>query len=392
MIRIAFPIYDAGWAGGLNYIKNLLFAISRLKQRRIEPCVIAGYTTDPALLSLYEPYAQIIQTRIFDEKSFSWFCHVLQGRLHGADTQLDHLLHKHQISIFSHYLVGVKRKAFYRTIGWIPDFQHLHLPEMFTAVELARRNLSYANIAARSDVVVLSSLDACNDFRRFAPAHANKARILHFVAQPDMRSSQEVNRDTIEKKFDFHGKFFYLPNQFWKHKNHRIVFEAVKLLKQQGRQVTILCSGHMNDSRNHGHIVQLAGFVKQNNLGEQIRFLGMIDFCDLTWLIRNCVAVVNPSLFEGWSTTVEEAKSIGKGMILSDLPVHREQNPLRSVFFDPRDPDQLAEVLWEVWNGSEGGPDVELEALAAADLGGRTQEFAQTYQDIVLELTGGIER
>jgi len=286
----------------------------------------------------------------------------------------------------------LKRKPFYRTIGWVPDFQHLHLPEMFTTAEIARRNKSYAKIADRCDAVVLSSMDACNDFRGFAPAHANKARILHFVAQPDMRSSQEVNRDTIENKFNFRGKFFYLPNQFWKHKNHMVVFEAVRLLKQQGRQVTLLCSGHMDDYRNRGHVAQLVEFVNKNNLREQIRLLGMIDFRDLTWLMRNCIAIVNPSLFEGWSTTVEEAKSIGKGMLLSDLPVHREQNPPRSVYFDPHDPDRLAGLLWEAWNSSEGGPDVELEARAAADLAGRTLAFARTYQDIVFELVEGMER
>ncbi len=36
-------------------------------------------------------------------------------------------------------------------------------------------------------------------------------------------------------------------------------------------------------------------------------------------------ALINPSQFEGWSTTVEEAKSLGVKMLLSDLEVHKEQ-------------------------------------------------------------------
>lgn len=391
MIRVAFPIYK-GWAGGLNYIKNLLFAISKLDQRRIEPFVMAGYETDPALPAMYEPYARIIRSRMFDDKSLPWLCHMAQRRLFGLDTQLNHLIRKHDISILSHYSSGLKRNPHYRTVGWIPDFQHLHLPDMFSAAEIVRRNKRYSEIAARSDIVVLSSMDACNDFHRFAPSHVSKARILHFVAQPDMRPSLEVNRDTIEKKFGFRGKFFYLPNQFWKHKNHLTVFEAVRRLKQQGRQITLLCSGYMDDFRNRGHIEELVEFVNRNNLGEQIVFLGMIDSGDLTWLMRNGIAIINPSLFEGWSTTVEEAKSIGKGMILSDLPVHREQNPPQSVYFDPRNSDRLAELLWDAWNAGEGSPDVEMEARATAGLEGRTLAFARTYQDIVLEVAEGIRR
>ncbi len=389
MIRIAFPAYNTGWTGGINYIRNLLIAISGLEQRRIEPFVLAGYKADSALLSLYEPYARIIQARMFDEYSFSWFRHQVQERFFGVDTQLENLILKHRIDILSHYPVGLKSKAFYRTIGWIPDFQHLHLPEMFSAADIAGRNLIYTNIAERCDAVVLSSNDAFNDFLNFAPCSVNKARILPFVAQPDMTTSQEAARSTIENKYDIRGKFFYVPNQFWKHKNHLVVFEAVKLLKQRGCHVTVLCSGHMEDYRNRGHVKQLVRFVDQNSLAEQIRFLGVIDYCDLTWLMRNCIAIINPSLFEGWSTTVEEAKSIGKGMILSDIQVHREQNPPKSVYFSPSDPDRLAGLLRDFWNCGEGGPDFELEAQAAADLGRRTLNFAQTYLGIVLEVEAG---
>lgn len=46
-------------------------------------------------------------------------------------------------------------------------------------------------------------------------------------------------------------------------------------------------------------------------------------------LMKHAIAIINPSLFEGGSTTVEEAKSLLKVIILSGIPVHREQNPRR---------------------------------------------------------------
>ena len=69
------------------------------------------------------------------------------------------------------------------------------------------------------------------------------------------------------------------------------------------------------------------------------RPLGVVPYRDMLGLMRHAVAVINPSLFEGWSTSVEEAKSMGKAVVLSDIPVHREQAPGRGLFFDPRDPD-----------------------------------------------------
>ena len=57
-----------------------------------------------------------------------------------------------------------------------------------------------------------------------------------------------------------------------------------------------------------------------------------------------CVALINPSTFEGWSTAVEEAKAIGTPMILSSLRVHKEQSD-RVAFFDPKSPEELANLL-----------------------------------------------
>ena len=56
-------------------------------------------------------------------------------------------------------------------------------------------------------------------------------------------------------------------------------------------------------------------------------------------------ALLNPSLYEGWSTTVEEARSAGVPMLLSDLTVHREQAGDRAAYFSGGDAEGLANLL-----------------------------------------------
>jgi glycosyltransferase involved in cell wall biosynthesis len=190
----------------------------------------------------------------------------------------------------------------------------------------------------------------------------------------------------LETKYRKYNKYFFLPSQFWKHKNHKIVFEAVKLLKDRGCNLTVLCSGSTDDYRNKSHIKDLLEFIRKNNLGENIHILGMINSIDLFYLMRNSVSVLNPSLFEGWSTTVEEAKSLGKNMVLSDISVHREQNPPGSIFFNPRDAEGLANILFKKYEEHPGGPDFDLEHDAKGHLQKRTLEFAINYQNIILEM------
>jgi glycosyltransferase involved in cell wall biosynthesis len=66
---------------------------------------------------------------------------------------------------------------------------------------------------------------------------------------------------------------------------------------------------------------------------------------DMAPLLLGATALLNPSLYEGWSTPVEEAKSAGVPMILSDLDVHREQAEGQAVFFARHDPGALADAL-----------------------------------------------
>jgi glycosyltransferase involved in cell wall biosynthesis len=259
---------------------------------------------------------------------------------------------------------------------------------MFSESEIEIRGNHYKLLARHSDIVILSSYDALEDYKNFAPEFAHKGRVLHFVSIPDTRVYEENKnlKEKIYSKYNLNSKFFYMPNQFWKHKNHKVVFEAVNQLKKSNLDIQVVFTGHLNDYRNNDHISELQDCVKQNNLEENIKILGLVEYEEVLFLMRNCISLINPSLFEGWNTMVEEAKSIGKNIILSDLKVHREQNPPEAIYFDPNNSEQLAEILKNKWQNSEGGPDYELEEKAKASLNARIVEFAKTYEGYVMEV------
>jgi glycosyltransferase involved in cell wall biosynthesis len=102
--------------------------------------------------------------------------------------------------------------------------------------------------------------------------------------------------------------------------------------------------------------------------------------------MKNSLAVINPSMFEGWSTTVEEAKLFGKTVVLSDIAVHREQSPVNGIYFDPADPVALAQQLKRVWDAGvqdfQYFSDTELHEIAVQ----RYSDFAEKYQQIVLSV------
>ena len=164
------------------------------------------------------------------------------------------------------------------------------------------------------------------------------------------------------------------------------MLEALALLQRDGRELLVLSTGSAEDHRNPGHFEGLMRRRAELGIEARFRTLGIVPYPDLAGLVRHAAAVLNPSLFEGWSTTVEEAKSLGKRVLLSDIAVHREQAPERGVYFDPAHAEQLAAAMWAAWT-SEDLREEEAAAKRAADaLPRRQREFAETYAAIVREV------
>ena len=56
MIRVAFLLgaLDQGWLGGINYYRGLIYALSSLPDRRIQPVIVTGSQPSAALIEALE--------------------------------------------------------------------------------------------------------------------------------------------------------------------------------------------------------------------------------------------------------------------------------------------------------------------------------------------------
>jgi glycosyltransferase involved in cell wall biosynthesis len=192
-------------------------------------------------------------------------------------------------------------------------------------------------------------------------------------------STYQVDIQPVLEAYSLPDRFIYLPNQFWKHKNHETVFRAIKLLKDRGERVNLVCSGFARDFRHPAHAEELLQKRIEWGIEDQIIYLGMIPHEHVLVLMRHSLCVLNPSLFEGFGNTASEARSLGKRVLLSDIPAHREHDPPKAVFFNPTSVEVLAETIAEVWRQVPSGPDLELEQSARAELPGRISRFAESF-------------
>lgn len=384
MIKVLWQVPQGNsWLGGVNYFRNLLLALHCVPECNIQPVVSGNPASMPSPLNACPAFAW---GAVLPRHTWRGFWFRVRRKIFNEVQKLEDCMLAQDIHVLSHSLTRSLNSGRCVEICWIPDFQHIHLPSFFSKEECNIRSSNFSSIAENANIVILSSEDARKDFASLFPKYAHKARVLSFVALPPDVSGLSSTDDVLGR-YGINEPFIHIPNQLWIHKNHRVAIDALEILRKQydGVCPLIVSTGHTEDYRHPDFFKQIQALVADKGISERFRFLGVVPFNDLVVLMRSAICMLNPSLFEGWSTTVEEAKSMGKRLILSDIPVHLEQNPGRGLYFSAHDPYDLASKIDIVMRTYD--PDEEIvEANKAMNLlPDRMADYGRRYQNIVLE-------
>jgi glycosyltransferase involved in cell wall biosynthesis len=351
-VRVAFTLSAgaAHWTGGYNYLSNMLRTMRLHHFQTVEailfvaPCVP---TSDVALLATELPSAPQIA---------EWLVPALRQRrtrdslFRGSDQLAYRAFRDAGIQVVFEAGEYFGWRFPIPALTWVADFQSHHLPQYFSRRARWRTFLGRRLQLRGRRLILLSSQDAAADCARFYPASRHRCVVVPFAVQrPVVKQLDE----TLKERLKLPARFFYLPNQFWKHKNHIVIVDALAAVRQHGSNIAVVASGSPTDHRNPGYFEELKARI--DNLGLQSAFLlvGMVSRDDVIQLALQSVAIINPSLFEGWSTTVEEAKVLGVPLVLSSLRVHREQAGAAAIYFKPHSPACAASAMLAMWNRAE---------------------------------------
>lgn len=335
--------YNENWIGGTYYILNLIQALKTLDK---PPILVIFHRTEQEqqlILDTKYPFLSFCNlsdftTLPFAKKAINKICRFLFNKeLFNTAISSD------TCDVLFPAYDGNEFRQINDKIYWIPDFQEKQLPHFFSKEEIERRHLSHAKIAEKNKKVILSSNDALNDFNTFYPTAKCSPLVVPFAVTHPIY--EYLNLADLLVEFTLPNDYYFSPNQFWKHKNHQIILHAVKLLKDQGVLIHIVFTGKIIDDRNPTYYEELITLINELDITSQIHILGFIDRSKQLCLMENSKAVIQPSLFEGWSTVIEDAKSLNKSIIASNIKIHQEQLGKKGYYFDPHDPISLGEII-----------------------------------------------
>jgi glycosyltransferase involved in cell wall biosynthesis len=341
---------DSGWNAGNIYIFNCVHAI----------CLLPEQERNKIFLSVVTRKRSHIPKEIVGKLDAvyveTWFHLVFHKLLKLAPSWLRLKVFNIRKIDFLYPGSNLPNQWIHNWASWIPDFQYRYLPHLFSKKEYQIREERCLFAAKNAPVIAFSSNCALKDYQTFFPNYLGKEFLLRFVSNAD-KSILAENPIKTQQKFNLPDYFFIVCNQFWQHKDHSTLLEAMALLNSKNITITVVCTGATDDFRNQNYFPSLLEKAKILGVDQQFKVLGFISRQDQMQLIRRSLAIIQPSLFEGWSTVVEDGRALGKTIFLSDFPVHIEQQPPYAHYFKMKNPKELADLIANQIGTLKPGPD-----------------------------------
>lgn len=334
--------YNENWIGGTYYIQNLIAALNRLDDE-MKPSLIIFTESENHFRQLSEQISYPYLTRKNYERKLG-FLEKMANKITGVAFGFHYFdsFHKNIDVIFpGAYETRFKRDQ--KFLYWIPDFQEHFLPAFFSEEEIKSRKDYQKKLVAGKKNIVFSSRSVKKHFNFIHPGN----RMAQFVVPFAVTHSNLLDTKEILKKYHLPTNFFICSNQFWKHKNHEVILKAFHLIKKNGNEIFVVFTGKEYDHRAPTYFEDLKKLAKELEVENNTFFLGFIERKDQLTLMKQATAIIQPSLFEGWSTVIEDAKFLGKCIIASDIEVHKEQLDLydSKFYFPANEEKQLAECI-----------------------------------------------
>ena len=336
--------YNKEWIAGTYYILNIIKALNKLTDRE-KPFLVIFYNNHSEISLVKElayPYISFFKFKTYSNVIYRIVNKI--AKLTGFDTVFYD--RKPSQMLKKYYPYNYQLKGFSENFVWIPDFQEHFYPEFFSLVEVASRKKNHAITAVSGKNIVFSSEDAKENFIRFYQNNTCKLHVLKF-ASVLLDTYTKIPIESLLLKYNIQKPYFIISNQFWKHKNHITVLKAIVEIKKLNNTICFVFTGKPKDTRDANFFKELIYFCDEHKINNQVKFLGFIDREEQLQLMNNAEAIIQPSLFEGWSTTVEDAKFLNKFIILSDIPLHREQMKDNVIFFSKQNEKELASLILE---------------------------------------------
>jgi glycosyltransferase involved in cell wall biosynthesis len=222
----------------------------------------------------------------------------------------------------------------------MPDVQHEFFPEFFEAPVLQWRRQTYGPSALNTDVLFTLSEHAKSTIVEKFQIDPAKIAVIHLDADSTFKNAPKSTPSDAFLALKLPQKYLYFPANFWPHKNHANVLEALRLAVTQGESdLHLVLSGSPAGSESVRADVQRLG------LKDRVHFCGYLDKALIPEVYRHSLALLFATKFEGFGIPLLEAFYSGAPAITANSGSCVEVAGDAAVLVDPLSPESIAQGI-----------------------------------------------
>lgn len=227
------------------------------------------------------------------------------------------------------------------SLGVIHDLMHRYEAQ-FSEVSafglFSRRERHYRRICKYARGVLVDSEIGKKHVLESYGVLENKLFVLPYVAPSYMHQSREPVG--IVERYRLPEKFFFYPAQFWSHKNHIRLIEALSSLQSDTPDIHLVLAGSKKNA--YESVVRK---IKELRLERKVRLLGYIPDEDIPWVYRRARALIMPTFFGPTNIPPLEAMLSGCPIAISNIYGMPDQVGDAALLFDPSSTEQIAKAM-----------------------------------------------
>jgi len=236
----------------------------------------------------------------------------------------------------------------------IPDLAHrksLEFPEVRNSSEFEIRERVYKNFLPKAYAVITNSEIIKQDLIKYYRLDEDRVKIIHHQPSQQVKNfkySLEFEKN-IKQKYNLSNKYIFYPAQYWPHKNHIYILDAIEKLNYDLNINfhAIFCGS------DKGNLKYLKDYSFKKKINDKIKFLNFIDEKDLPYLYKLSEVLVMPSYFGPTNIPPLEAFKLKVPVIYSDIPSFKKEFGDAVYYVDLDNPNSLAEAIKKIYETTE---------------------------------------
>ena len=249
----------------------------------------------------------------------------------------------------------------------IHDLIHLQMPQLFqnpAAFWYVKWMISNAIRSARQ---IITGSNATKELLLREGASEHRVHVIPYKVSRRLLEAEPDHEQMTSRGLDAQSYFLYV-GRFQLHKNIHGLLDGFAEFCRRNRDVRLVTVVYKVDSR-----FQVGELLSARGLTGRVVFLQQASFAFLKALYQGCLAVVLPSIAEGFGLPVLEAMTLGAPVIGSSIPPIVEVAQNCAVLFNPRAPRELAEAMFQLAGSSRLREDLIARGLT------RSRDFIHSH-------------